>query len=224
MPLKTFFSMLWDKSSYLVYTHIESEVIDQEGFDCEHKSTEQSRAQTVRTHKILTWAMPIFFTSCVAALSVASFYIGRRSVINEAQTYRTKSDFVFGDVPVKKVRWINDHRFMETDPMAGRFWSNKEGKWTVWDQVHRGSWIQIAPSEKHEIFGGLPLNLYSANGSWPNGKEGYVTTVLHQLHCVGMLNHFKLELLHGNMLDANKLEHMGHCIEYLRQVSSLIVF
>lgn len=97
MPLKTFFSMLWDKSSYLVYTHIESEVIDQEGFDCEHKSTEQSRAQTVRTHKILTWAMPIFFTSCVAALSVASFYIGRRSVINEAQTYRTKSDFVFGD-------------------------------------------------------------------------------------------------------------------------------
>lgn len=38
MPLKTLFSMLWDKSSYLVYTHIESEVIDQEGFDWEHKS------------------------------------------------------------------------------------------------------------------------------------------------------------------------------------------
>ncbi|KAJ5158347.1 uncharacterized protein N7500_007998 [Penicillium coprophilum] len=89
--------------------------------------------------------------------------------------------------------------------MTGRFWSNKEG-----------SWIQVAPSKKLEISGGLPLNLYSANGSWPNGKDGYVVTVLHQLHCVGMLNHVKLGLIHGNMPDEKNLAHMGHCIEYLR--------
>lgn len=50
--------------------------------------------------------------------------------------------------------------------------------------TYTGSWIQLTPSPADEITGGLPLDLYSANGSWPNGKEGYVPSVLHQLHCV----------------------------------------
>ncbi|KAE8373712.1 hypothetical protein BDV26DRAFT_296702 [Aspergillus bertholletiae] len=156
------------------------------------------------------------FIAGLVALAGAFYYIGRQSVLNKIRESRVKSDIIFPNIPLKEVKWINDERFMSTDPYKGRFWGNKEGEWTVWDEVHRGSWIQLSPSPADDVTGGLPLDLYSANGSWPNGKEGYVPSVLHQLHCVGAMNHIKLVLQEGGTIDDKELKHMAHCVEYLR--------
>ncbi|CEJ60617.1 hypothetical protein PMG11_09186 [Penicillium brasilianum] len=206
---------LWNGKPNPVYAHLDLED-GEEGVSRRDEVIRTPFSSSQRGSNLRQYSTVLFCLILVVGSLMASFYLGQRLAINEHQSVHLRSDLIWGEVPLRKVRWINDERFMKTDPTKGRFFSNKAGNWTVWDEIHRGSWIQLSPSESQGISGGLPLSLYSENGTWPNGKEGYVPSVLHQLHCVGMMNHWKIQLMDGIILDKETLGHMGHCVEFIR--------
>ncbi|KAJ5219928.1 hypothetical protein N7468_009132 [Penicillium chermesinum] len=205
----------WSKSSRPTYDHLDPEESDEGNLISEGKSSLVNHSLEEASYTRKYGLIFLSVTSIIIALAVA-FALGQHSARNDFQSYLPKSDAIWGNVPLKKVRFVDDDRFKMTDPTTGRFFANKNGTWTIWDEIHRGSWVQLLPSEQLGITGGLPLNLYSANGSWPNGKEGYVPAVLHQIHCLGVMNHFKIEWTNGSIPSEDELEHMEHCIEYIR--------
>jgi hypothetical protein len=46
------------------------------------------------------------------------------------------------------------------------------------------AWIQVPNPSRAGIYGGLPLSGFSKEGVWTQDNEGFVVSVLHQLHCV----------------------------------------
>ncbi|GMF70485.1 unnamed protein product [Aspergillus oryzae] len=157
---------LGTRASSQAYAQVKSQ--DNYGLDCPqcgHRIVQEELDMQSTTPKVIPLrqaALWFTFLASLIALIGGFYYVGWQSALNQVQSNHLKSDIVFPDgeerrqfsnsrargssftdgklntVPMKKVRWISDKRFMTTDPYTGRFWSNKEGEWTAWDEIHRG--------------------------------------------------------------------------------------
>lgn len=151
---------------------------------------------------------------------------------------------------------------MNTDPTKGRFFSNKGGNWTVWDEIHRGKiWYSILRytlkrpksyiqpllvtrllDSARAIQGPRNIRrapieslfrewlvakwerrlcpLSSSPASLRGSSISATTSPVHQSTDVsqGLMNHWKLELMSKAVLSEEEIEHMGHCIEFIRHV------
>ncbi|KAL3424520.1 hypothetical protein PVAG01_03801 [Phlyctema vagabunda] len=130
------------------------------------------------------------------------------------------ADEVFGKVPTVEVIFQEDLTFVESDPLNGR-WDgdlnmlNGERR-TPWDELYLSPWVEIANPSAAGVSGGVPLKRFSNDPAWSTPSEGFVPSILHQLHCVGIIKHTLFRFEKGDFSDPS-FEDTSHCLEYLRQ-------
>ncbi|KAH8819351.1 hypothetical protein F5884DRAFT_760319 [Xylogone sp. PMI_703] len=130
------------------------------------------------------------------------------------------ADVVFGKIPTKAVIFEQDPAFVESDPLDGR-WDGgpavlNGNKRTPWDELYLSPWVEIPNPSSASTNGGVPLQKFSDDPAWTSSSQGFVPSVLHQLHCVGIIKHALMRFEKGDY-DYNPYEDTTHCLEYLRQ-------
>ncbi|KAK3613145.1 hypothetical protein LTR22_028286, partial [Elasticomyces elasticus] len=121
--------------------------------------------------------------------------------------------------PIRRVVWKVEPEFVDADPMDGQNWGHfgdekDETRWTAWDDIYDGSWVQIEPDETLGIPLGVPIQNFSveAGESWRTPKHGFSPSINHQIHCLGWIKHYLMPSGHDDI----DYEHAGHCVEYIR--------
>lgn len=76
--------------------------------------------------------------------------------------------------------------------------------------------VQSTPDRK--LVGGAPLDYWgSAQEEWEEGSQAWAPTLMHQIHCLGMMKSSWQKIEEGEFLNVRRQGHFPHCIEYLRQ-------
>lgn len=193
--------------------------------------TVDSLYKSGRRRPKIPW-LPILLAILLAANAVALFailHVLRRSNNSQAPIIQTSSDSFFGHIPVRQTRWHPDESFTSTDPWDGAYWNNSTASkgFTPWDDMFRSAWISVDQPKSYGLSGGVPLRHFAPlnfKDAWSESSEGYVPTVIHQLHCVGIIKHL-LEIQRGQRSGSDQgdygsidhlLEHGDHCVEYFR--------
>jgi len=97
---------------------------------------------------------------------------------------------VFTDhlVRTTEVIFEPDPAFVETDPLDGRWDGGLEvlngDKKTPWDDLYLSPWVEIPEPSAAGASGGVPLQRFSDDPAWSTSSQGFVPSILHQLHCV----------------------------------------
>ncbi|RDW87931.1 hypothetical protein BP5796_03625 [Coleophoma crateriformis] len=159
----------------------------------------------------------------LAIILSASMTFGRGTRCVSGERARSPFTDVFGEVPIRSKEFVEDHRYIHSDPYDGTWDIRAENDtakraWTVWDDIYSGSWIEVPHPRTYGLPKGAPL-LRDSLTSGTDEIEAYVPSILHQIHCMGELKHLLLVLEKGKTLPS--LYHATHCVEYLRQVGSI---
>ncbi|RAH40808.1 uncharacterized protein BO95DRAFT_436305 [Aspergillus brunneoviolaceus CBS 621.78] len=122
-------------------------------------------------------------------------------------------------VPIVDTLFMENHDYEVTDPYDGAWNAPLSPLHTIWDDLYNGdflgAWVEIPEPAKYGLSGGIPLQKFHLGNPLSERSEGYVISLLHQLHCVGELKHILLDWeRYGNI---TTLKHGTHCVEYLRQ-------
>ncbi|RDW91743.1 hypothetical protein BP5796_02908 [Coleophoma crateriformis] len=214
------------------YSEVKNE--DFEETACEDSITQRSPSTELPAYKLRRSAwypdMRVMISREVLAvhlvwlliLAATIYVLGRFTPEVKCGVSRLPSDVVFGDIPYQIVNWDEDSGFVNSDPLDGKRWNQSREwadstDWTPWDDIHPGSWVQVAPSSKLGISGGIPLRDYSKDGSWDTNDEGYALTMHHQIHCLGLMKHVFISAERNEPIPSTSFRHMDHCVEYIRQ-------
>ncbi|KAG6108528.1 hypothetical protein E4U31_007661 [Claviceps sp. LM219 group G6] len=124
------------------------------------------------------------------------------------------TDSLLGDVAWKPRILDPDERFVTTDP------GDIDGSnvTQIWDEIFPSAWIAV-PDPSAVGFGGGVNLLRDGQDSdtWDAKTEGFSVAVMHQIHCVAILKHSFMLYRQDAMSEDIELEHIDHCVEYLRQ-------
>ena len=81
-----------------------------------------------------------------------------------------------------------------------------------------GGWVEIEPTPDHSLSGGAPLSHWGDPAEeWQEGSQVWATTLMHQIHCLGMMKSTWTKMANGESINNRRHDHFPHCIEYLRQ-------
>lgn len=99
-------------------------------------------------------------------------------------------------VPTTDVIFEENLAFVQSDPFDGR-WDGgedvlKSDRWTPWDELYLSPWIEIPDPLAAGASGGVPLKHFSEDPAWSSSSQGFVPSILHQLHCVVSSSFWKI--------------------------------
>ncbi|KAK2591373.1 hypothetical protein QQS21_010933 [Conoideocrella luteorostrata] len=108
-----------------------------------------------------------------------------------------------------------DERFVTTDP------GDIDGSnvTAIWGDIYPSAWIAVPDPSRVGFGGGVNLLRDAQDpGVWDAKTEGFSVAVMHQLHCIAVVKHSFMVYRRNEMGNHDvKIEHIDHCVEYLRQ-------
>ncbi|EME44319.1 hypothetical protein DOTSEDRAFT_71978 [Dothistroma septosporum NZE10] len=134
-----------------------------------------------------------------------------------ASSCTPETDIYFGDIPYKDVVWTKDTRFTDTQP---KVFYNESGadERSAWSEIYPSGWVEVQGTSARKLVGGAPLEYWGSElEEWEAGSQAWATTLMHQIHCLGMMKSSWHKIESGEPINNRRHGHFPHCIEYLRQ-------
>ncbi|RDW72828.1 hypothetical protein BP6252_06735 [Coleophoma cylindrospora] len=124
----------------------------------------------------------------LAIILSVSMTFGRGTRCDLEERARLPFTDAFGEVPTRSKEFVEDHRYIHSDPYDGTWDIGAENAsakrpWTVWDDIYSGSWIEVPRPRTYGLPKGAPL-LKGSLSSRTDEIEAYVPSILHQIHCM----------------------------------------